>query len=43
MEIADILIWVGLGLIIARFVVPRLLDFLGLDVTRGPKQDEPKD
>ena len=38
MDIADILIWVGLGLIIARFVVPRLLDFLGLEVSRGPKE-----
>lgn len=43
MDIADILIWVGLGLIIARYVVPRLLDFLGLEVSRGPKKDEPEE
>jgi len=40
MELADILIWVGLGLIIARFIVPRLLDFLGLDVSKGPRRDK---
>jgi hypothetical protein len=42
MEIADILIWVGLGLIIARFIVPRLLDFLGLEVTKAPPKDRNK-
>lgn len=37
MELADILIWVGLGVIIARYLVPRLLDFLGVGVEKRPK------
>ncbi|XDZ64841.1 hypothetical protein AB8880_07860 [Alphaproteobacteria bacterium LSUCC0684] len=43
MEIADILIWGGFSIIVARFLIPRLLDFLGLEVTRRPKKDKPKD
>lgn len=37
MEIADILIWGGLGFIIVRFLLPRLLDLLGIGIEKRPK------
>jgi len=40
MEFADYLIWGGLGIIIARFFVPRLLDFLGVGVEKRSKSDQ---
>ena len=36
-EFADYLIWGGLGIIIARLVVPRLLDYLGVGVEKRPE------
>lgn len=40
MEFADYLIWGGLGIIIARFFVPRLLDYLGVGVEKRQKPDQ---
>lgn len=37
MEIGDILIWGGLTIIILRYLIPRLLEWLGLDVTKKSK------
>ena len=39
-ELADYLIWGGLGLIIARLIVPRFLDWLGVGVEKRPKPDQ---
>lgn len=37
MEFADFLIWGAFAIIILRFAIPRLLEFLGLEVTKKPK------
>jgi len=37
MEIADFLIWAGLGIIIVRYLLPRVLDWLGVGIEKRPK------
>jgi hypothetical protein len=39
MDIADVLIWGGLTIIILRYLTPRLLEWFGLEVTKKPKSD----
>ena len=40
MEIADFLIWAGLGIIAVRFLLPRVLDMLGIGVEKRPKDQD---
>lgn len=37
MDIADFLIWAGLGIIIVRYLLPRILDWLGVGIEKRPK------
>ncbi|MGC6485411.1 MAG: hypothetical protein ACON4P_07045 [Candidatus Puniceispirillales bacterium] len=37
MEFGDVLIWGGLTIIVLRYLIPRLLDWLGVEVTKTPK------
>jgi len=41
MEIADFLIWAGLGIIIVRYLLPRVLDWLGVGIEK--RQKDPTD
>ena len=36
-DLADALIWGGLTVIILRFMLPKILEWIGLPVTKGPK------
>lgn len=42
-EFADILIWGGLTVIVLRFALPRLLEFLGLPITKKPRDRDDHD
>ena len=38
-EFADFLIWGALAIIILRFLLPRLLEWLDMPVTKKPRDD----
>ena len=40
MEFSDILIWGGLGIIVLRYLLPRLIEWFGLEITKTPKSDK---
>ena len=37
MEIADFLIWAGLGIVLVRYLLPRVLDMMGIGVEKRSK------
>ncbi len=39
MDIADFLIWGGLGIIAVRYLLPRILDMLGIGVEKKHKKN----
>lgn len=39
MELGDILIWGGLTIILLRFLVPRVIEHLGFEITKSSKQN----
>ena len=40
MELADILIWGGLTVLLLRFLLPRVMEWLGFEITKAPKSDK---
>ncbi|MEK9860596.1 MAG: hypothetical protein VW554_03620 [Alphaproteobacteria bacterium] len=40
MELSDVLIWGGLALIITRYLLPRVLDMLGIGIEKRPRSDQ---
>ena len=40
MEIADFLIWAGLGFIMVRYILPRILDWMGITVEKKSKDQD---
>lgn len=40
METADFLIWAGLGIIAVRYILPVLLDWLGVTVEKKSKNQD---
>ncbi len=40
MDVADFLIWAGLGIVMVRYLLPRILDMMGIGVEKRDKDDQ---